>query len=150
MTFTVGFKRKFAFEYEQRLGKADRTAINVFIATFVQHGLADQTRYVGRVSPSWMNIPTDHPNYKYAQENHLWHYHIGIPKYQGAQAWGKTSDWILHFQWQDRGDRVELVDLYAHHDQDGKFRLPTADYLEDDPAAAAPEPIAQPPDPPSV
>lgn len=130
MSYFVKFKQRFAIEF-QRFLPDQKQAIGQFLYTYQEHGLADQTKYQGRISPSWMNVPTNHPNHVYAKDNHLWHYHVGLPSYSGSGTWGQTSDWVLHFQWPDKGPVIQLVDLYTHHTSDKLFYLPSEAYLED-------------------
>ena len=134
MTFTVSFNLQFALEYP-RYPKQEQDAINLFIATFMQWGLGDQTKYPGRISPSWHNLPTNHPNYQYAFDNALWHYHVGLPSYTGTQSFNKTSDWVLHFQWFNRGDHIDIVDFYQHYTATGAFYIPPQQNLAPQPDA---------------
>lgn len=129
MLYTVSFNIKFAEEYA-RIPPREQTAIANFISTFEAYGLGDQTRFPGRLSPSWHGLPPNDLNAMYTQEYCLWHYHIGLPEYSGEAIWGRTSDWLLHFQWVQNSSHVNLVDLYQHHRRDGSFYLPPADRLD--------------------
>lgn len=130
MTYTVSFKLQFSREFA--IYPADQQdAITSFISTYQAHGLGNHTKFTGRISPSWHGLPTNHPNYAYAQDNALWHYHLGLPKYSGASQWGQVSDWLLHFQWPDCGPHIDLVDVYQHYRQDGSFYLPPPSSLEE-------------------
>ncbi|ULR87386.1 hypothetical protein [Comamonas sp. B21-038] len=137
MSYTVKYSIQFLKDFDH-FPEDQVLKIAKFASVFQQHGLADQTKFEGRVSPSWMNLPTNHPDYQYTLSRHLWHYHIGIPQYSGMQQWNRTSDWVLHFQWPQRGPTVWLVDVYAHHTSSGAFYLPPptalADQEETDPS----------------
>lgn len=139
MTYTVSFKLQFAKEFAV-FPTDQQTAVAEFIEIYQEHGLANQTKYPGRVSPSWHGLPTNHPNYQYTQSNELWHYHVGLPKYAGQAAWGRVSDWVLHFQWPARGSHISLVDLYQHYMRDGSFYLPSPASLEEHPAVPSVNP----------
>lgn len=130
MTYTVSFTVQFAREF-QVFPVYQQTAITSFITTYQAHGLDNQTKFQGRVSPSWHNLPPNHPDYQYAYANDLWHYHLGLPEYNGSQQWGRVSDWLLHFQWKERGPHISLVDVYHHYRSDGTFYLPPATSLQE-------------------
>ena len=127
MTFTAGFKQKFGAEFE-RFPIDQQTKVLGFAHTFQTHGLRDLSRYEGKITPSWSGNATK-ADYEYALENDLWHYHIGLPTYRTIHPAYKTSDWVLHFQWINKGRHIDLVDVYSHYTRDGSFYLPTADYL---------------------
>ena len=145
MTFTVSFNLQFGLEY-QRYPKQERDAVNSFVVLYMQHGLGDQTKYPGRITPSWLNLPTNDPNYQFAIDNALWHYHVGVPTYSGVQAFNRTSDWVLHFQWFNRGSHIDLADLYQHYTVSGAFYLPPSQNLVGAPVAS-PAPTPDPADP---
>ena len=134
MSFTWGFKAKFADEFA-RLDDVQQDKVLDFTDLYEAHGLADFSRYPGKVTPSWKGLATNHPDYAFTYTNCLWHYHVGLPNYTPT-IHGKyqTSDWVLHFQWKDwwmQGTHIDLVHLYQHLTWDGKFWLPKPDYLED-------------------
>lgn len=135
MTYTVSYQLQFRQEL-QRMPRPEQMAVATFITTYQTYGLGNQTKLVGRLSPSWHGLPINHPNYQFARKFDLWHYHIGLPYYSGRQEWDRVSDWLLHFQWVGRGDHISLVDLYQHHRDDGSFYLPAASRLEDQPPEA--------------
>lgn len=128
MSFTVGFGNQFAREWKNYLPD-QKTKVGEFIQLFQTHGLADQTKYPGRVSPSWFGLPPNHPNHAYTITHSLWHYHIGLPHYTGTATWGNTSDWVLHFQWVSQGSHIDIVDMNTHHNSKGSFYLPPATNL---------------------
>ncbi|MET3459797.1 hypothetical protein [Variovorax atrisoli] len=140
MTFTVGFSAVWLREWANYL-PAQQTAVAGFLAIYKAHGLSDQTRYPGRIGNSWHGLPINDPQYVHAQNNHLYHYHIGYPRYAGGQlgppAWGQTSEDLLHFQW--IGNHIKLVELSAHQVM-GKFYIPTSQSLAD--PLPSPPPIA--------
>lgn len=128
MTFSVGYSDQFLAEWGN-FQEDQREHVGVFIEIVQTHGLADQTKLPGRISPSWHRLPPNDPQAVYAKANSLWHYHIGLPGYSGTQSWGKTSDWLLHFQWANGSTHVDLVDLYTHHNWRGQFYMPGPDSL---------------------
>jgi hypothetical protein len=127
MTFTVGFKKKFATEFT-RFPKDQQDKVLGFAQTFQAHGLGDLSRFEGKVAQSWSGNSSKE-NYEFALANDLWHYHIGLPTYSTVHPAYKTSDWVLHFQWTNKGRHIDLLDVYSHYTRDGSFYLPTADYL---------------------
>jgi hypothetical protein len=128
MTFTLGLSRLFAAEL-QRLPSEQQDAVDDFIELYEKFGLADQTKFPGRISPSWHTLPPNHTDYQYAQKHSLWHYHCGLPQYTGGQAWGKTSDYLIHLRWVNHGAHIDIVDVYHHYRYGGAFYIPTADRL---------------------
>jgi hypothetical protein len=142
MTFTVGFGPQWSREWKQ-YQPDQKIKVGEFVQLYQAHGL-DPTKLPGRISPSWMGLQPQHPNYAYTQNNFLWHYHIGLPQYTKSAVGDHTSDWVLHFQWVGRGSHIDLLELSTHQVM-GKFYLPPAGSL---PAAtpapsAAPTPAAQ-------
>lgn len=114
------FKKEFA-----NFPVADQIAI----ATFVEHILAVGFEHLEGVNKRSDDVRKDDPYFaqkvKYAQEHHLWHYHIGIKQYDMSKPFGKrTSEYILHYQL--LGDTVRIVDYSAHP----PFKLPAEDYLK--------------------
>ena len=128
MTFTVGYKARFADEFT-RFVPEQQLKIAAFVALYQSLGLVDFEKYEGKIAPSWGGLHMTDPNFEYTHGNSLWHYHIGLPVYSQIHPAYKTSDWLLHFQWVDKGPRIELVDLYQHYKSDGAFYLPGPEYL---------------------
>lgn len=128
MPYTWGFKRAFAAQFAN-FPTDQQTKVLAFVATFQTFGLTDFTNYPGKITPSWKGVSMAHPNYSYARQNHLWHYHIGIPHYSQVHARYKTSDWVLHFQWVNQGAHIDIVDIYSHYLSDGTFYLPPSSTL---------------------
>jgi len=128
MTYTFGFKQQFATEFAN-FPADQQDKILDFTDTFEAHGLSDFTKYVGKITPSWKGVSPTSPAAQYAYANHLWHYHIGLPSYTTVHSKYSTSDWVLHFQWIDQGNHIDLVDLYAHYRRDGTFYLPPSNSL---------------------
>jgi hypothetical protein len=127
MTFTVGFKQKFASEFD-RFPQDQQDKILSFVETYQLHGLSDFSNYVGKIAPSWSRGATQGA-IDFATDNALWHYHVGHPTYKQIHPKYMTSDWVLHFQWVNGGNHIDLIDVYSHYTRDGSFYLPTADYL---------------------
>ncbi len=99
------------------------------IANFILHirnygfvGLAGRNKNsdeVDKDDPEWLDKVT------YAQKYNLWHYHIGIPKYDTTKGCGDwTSEYIIHYVMQE--NFVTLVDFNCHP----PFKLPSKNYLE--------------------
>jgi hypothetical protein len=130
MTFTFSFKKQFAIEF-LRYPIEQQDKILGFAETFEQHGLGDFSCYQGKITPSWKGVYPPHPDYEYALTNDLWHYHIGIPHYTSVHAKYMTSDCVLHFQWVNQGNHIDLVDIYDHYRADGSFYLPPLANLAD-------------------
>lgn len=127
MTYSFSFKRQFAIEFT-RFPIDQQNKILDFTDTFVAHGLSDFTKYIGKIAPSWGGSAT-HSAEVFARANHLWHYHIGLPSYAQVHEKYKTSDWVLHFQWVDRGNHIDILDLYSHYKYDGSFYMPGSQLL---------------------
>jgi len=128
MPFTYAFKKRFALEFVN-FPVEQQDKILDFAATFEMYGLSDFSKYVGKITPSWAGN-ADPAAYHFALQNELWHYHIGLPTYVTNHPKFKTSDWVLHFQWKNRGDHIDLLDVYSHYKSDGTFYLPGIDYLD--------------------
>ncbi|NMT51012.1 hypothetical protein, partial [Vibrio parahaemolyticus] len=96
--FTWSRSKAFAKDFENFPTK-DQDKILDFLDIFEEYGLADFTKYEGKITPSWKGESISSEDYQYAKDNHLWHYHIGIPDFVERHDTYKTSDWVLHFQW---------------------------------------------------
>jgi hypothetical protein len=128
MANTWRFKQQFAKEFHN-YPQDQQDKILEFVELFELHGLADFTKYPGKITPSWSGLAATDPVCQYAKGHALWHYHIGIPKYSSNHSKYKTSDWVLHFQWPNKGDHVILVDVCYHYKSDGTFHIPDSRYL---------------------
>lgn len=63
----------------------------------------------------------------FANKHNLWHYHIGIPKYDETKIFGDyTSEYMLHYQIKD--GTIWIVDMSPH-----PFSFPLNNYLVKDP-----------------
>lgn len=76
------------------------------------------------------DVDTDDPEFikkvRYVNAHCLWHYHIGIRKYDTSKPHGDmTSEYVVHYC-RKAFDFVKLVDFSAHP----PFRLPTEAYLD--------------------
>ncbi|WP_201546115.1 hypothetical protein [Psychrobacter sp. H7-1] len=102
----------------------DKLKISAFIQHVQNHGLANLE---GR-NKSSDNVPTDDPRWlvkvKHAKKYNLWHYHIGIPTYEGEFG-DKTSEYVLHYMLDEVGRKITLVYMSAHP----PFELPNDEYL---------------------
>lgn len=128
MSFQFVLAKQFAKEF-QHYTEQQQDAVLAFLEVYEQYGLTDFSKYMGKIAPSWRGSITAETS-QYAYQNRLWHYHIGIPKYMQSQYYDyATSDWVLHFIWQDQRFIV-LVDLCYHYKADGSFHLPSEKYLE--------------------
>lgn len=140
MKYTWGVRLKFSEELG-RYPRDQQDRILDFIEVYEKHGLADFSKYPGKIAPSWSGLLASHPSYSYTRDNSLWHYHIGIPEYKQRHPTYLTSDYVLHFQWPDKGTHIDLVDTCYHRKSNGEFYLPPPDYLI--PAPATPSAVAQ-------
>ena len=126
--FSWSLSSKFEKEFIL-LPTKDQDKIIEFTDVYEKFGLSDFSRYPGKITPSWNGQDISSTDRIYAQLNSLWHYHIGIPEYREVHQTYKTSDWVLHFQWPKKGNRIILVDLYSHYTSSGDFYLPPSSYL---------------------
>jgi hypothetical protein len=127
MTYSTSFKKQFTIEFS-RFPTDQQDKVLEFTETFEEHGLSDFNMYPGKISPSWGGNATPAAA-AFAQANDMWHYHVGVPSYTQVHGKYKTSDWVLHFQWINRGQHVDILDLYSHYRYDGSFYLPGAGAL---------------------
>lgn len=117
---SVLFKKEFVhFPLEDQLA----------IANFAQHLMTQGFVGLEGKNKSSDEVSTNDPNWSkkvaYAQEHHLWHYHIGIKSYDYDKPFGeRTSEYVVHYQ--RLGNLIRLVDYSAHP----PFRLPTESYLK--------------------
>ncbi|WP_341985848.1 hypothetical protein [Morganella morganii] len=126
---TWGFSTKFANEFKQ-FPQDQQDKVLDFIDVYEEKGLSDFSCYEGKISNSWRGLEETDARYVYARDNKLWHYHIGIPVFRSQHGKYKTSDWVLHFQWEREENSIVLVDMYKHYTKDGIFYLPSSSYLE--------------------
>jgi len=114
-----------------RFPSDQQVAIAEFKFTFEQHGLGDFSKYKGKITPSWKTLDENSDKYNYAFSNNLWHYHLGLPKYNKSPFGDYyTSDWVLHFQWKIGSNKSYLVDVYNHYNSSKEFYLPSENYLK--------------------
>lgn len=134
MPTQVTLRKKFSEEFT-RLKQDQQDKVMDFVFVAQTHGMSDFSKFPGKVTPSWKNLSESSQEYAYTYENCLWHYHVGLPTYRPSVSGNyQTSDWVLHFQWLNRGgsdEVISLVDLYQHLTCDGKFWLPKPEYLEE-------------------
>lgn len=130
MTYQWNFKQQFAIEFARFPNDLQIKVIS-FTDIFEQHGLTDFTKYPGKIAPSWKGLVPSDPVYKYTFDNDLWHYHIGHPTFKlSVNGSYRTSDWVLHFQWKNKGNEVTLIDVYSHYRVDGTFYIPPVKSLD--------------------
>lgn len=119
---TSGIKVRLIPEFSSvlsRLQNADSDRIYDFIDHVEQYGV---TGLPGRFKQS-DNVPFDHAQFiaqcRLAQQHSLWHYHVGIPKYDKSKRQGDwTSEFIVHCKY----DVLSLTLLKL--DRHPPFRLP--------------------------
>lgn len=131
--FTWSFNKQFATEFK-RLKTEQQDCILDFTDLLELHGIhsGQYSKFPGKLSVSWRGLDASHPNFVYAQTNHLWHYHVGFPEYTESPGGFLTSQWLLHFQFKQGTTHVHIADLYTHENRDGKFYLPSETYLNKD------------------
>lgn len=127
--YTVSFGKLFAKEFAN-FSEKDQDAVLDFTEQFERCGLSDFSQFKGKISPSWSNLDEDDEVFTYAMSHALWHYHIGLPEYIQRHPKYCTSDWVLHFQWVQGENHIHIVDMCYHYTQDGKFYLPSPQYLD--------------------
>jgi hypothetical protein len=79
------------------------------------------------------DVPVNDPQFssktQRALKYKLWHYHIGMDKYEDGTAHGdRTSEWLLHYTYDVENRKVVVVDCTKHP----PFELPADKYLHDD------------------
>ncbi|WP_186100524.1 hypothetical protein [Burkholderia gladioli] len=131
MVYSWRFSAQLAIEFKN-FPKNQQDAILDFTDIFENFGLSDFSKYPGKISPSWSGAIMGSAEYVFAFSNELWHYHIGIPRYNYVHSKYATSDWVLHFQWPGQGSSISLVDVYSHYTSSNKFYLPPSNYLDDE------------------
>lgn len=108
------------FKQFSRLQETDQEKIEKFIDQVAKDAFS--STLPGRNKKS-DNVPTGKSfldeQIKYAQFHNLWHYHVGIKRYETAKGFGKyTSEFVLHYQRLD--DYIKIVKLDDH----APFKLP--------------------------
>ncbi|MFS7192754.1 MULTISPECIES: hypothetical protein [Serratia] len=131
-TYTWSISSVFAKQFDN-LSTGDQDCILDFTDIFEAHGLSDFKKYVGKISPSWKGLNVEDAEQKltfdYAKSNDLWHYHVGLPVYVKKHDKYLTSDWVVHFQWKQGSNHIDIVDMCYHYTADGKFYIPKPEYL---------------------
>ncbi len=127
--YKVSYLPQFSIEFEN-YPEYQQDSVLDFTDKFEEVGLSDFSNYEGKITPSWKGLGTDDPKYTFTKDNHMWHYHIGLPEYKQKHGKYKTSTVVLHFQWPDKGTEISLVDLYDHYTSEGVFYLPPEHYLD--------------------
>jgi hypothetical protein len=104
--------------------KADKEKIYNFIQHVQQYGFQGLK---GRNKASH-NVDKNDPNFsakvRYAIDNNLHHYHIGIPNYTPSQNGDMTSEYVLHYVLVS-DDEIRIVDMDSHP----PFNMPSEKYL---------------------
>ena len=129
--YQVTFGDQFSKEFVN-YPTSQKEIIGKFVEKYQQIGIDfTNNSYEGKFSPSWSGNSMSQADYDYAYNNDLWHYHIGIPTYLESPLHTKykVSDWVLHFQWKNKGNLIHLVDLYSHTTYSGAFYLPPKENL---------------------
>ncbi|OOF85719.1 hypothetical protein [Rodentibacter ratti] len=115
------FKKEF-----KNFPELDRKLISKFIKHIYDFGFEN----LEGANKSSDNVRWDDPYFikkvRYAIDNHLWHYHIGIKQYDTAKPYGqRTSEFVLHYQLLNNGEEIRIVDYSSHP----PFKLPSIAYL---------------------
>jgi hypothetical protein len=71
------------------------------------------------------NDPYFREKVRYAIDNKLYHYHIGIPEYKNSPVGDKTSEYVLHYILVNDNE-IRIVDMDSHP----PFKMPTQKYLK--------------------
>ena len=105
--------------------KADKQKIYNFTKHIEKQGFE---KLPGKFKKS-NDVDKNDPNFllkaTFANENNLWHYHIGIPKYEECKGFGNfTSRYILHYT--HIGNEIKIVDMSDHP----PFELPDINLLK--------------------
>jgi hypothetical protein len=131
MAYTWSIRRQMSVEF-QRFPVNLQEKIAKFILLYQQVGLSDFSLYEGKISPSWGGLTPHHENYLFAKKYNLWHYHLGFPSFNQRHQKYKTSDWVLHFQWdKERSPKhIDIVDVCFHYKSNLEFYLPGPRYLD--------------------
>ena len=102
----------------------DKEKIYEFIRHVQQQGFVGLK---GRNKPSH-NVEKNDPDFaakvRYAIDNNLHHYHIGIPHYTPSPNGDMTSEYILHYILVN-DDEIRIVDMDYHP----PFKMPNEKYL---------------------
>lgn len=123
------FSTHFDHLYRKCLPAADLEKVDDFTEYFEKYGFDGLP---GKLAPTW-KVPGIDREYeakkRFAVENYLWHYHIGIPLYKPPQFIGNsymTSDWVVHFQRLPGDILIRLVDYDCH----SPMHMPKLEFLK--------------------
>lgn len=124
----------------RNFSKEPKTKITFFINTFQEGGFSAIDNvfiegYKVRNKPS-DDVPTYYGDWltkvKYAQENSLWHYHLGfydidcdLSGYKISSEGDLTSQWVIHYQYFS-DNHIHIADITPHP----PFDLPEEDKLK--------------------
>ncbi len=104
----------------------DRAKIQEFIEHYECHGLQNLSGRIKKSSEVSNDDPLFASKVSFANENNLWHYHIGIPEYDDSKNSGDwTSEYLLHYQ-EISNFEIKIVDFDTHP----PFNLPSVKYLK--------------------
>lgn len=122
--YTVSFGEIFLQRFKN-YPETDRKIIQDFIEHYEEHGFKGLP---GRRKSS-DDVDKDDRDFvrkvKYALDNKLYHYHIGIPEYDKTNARGDwTSEYIIHYQ-DISSYEIKILD----YDRHPPFYLPKKEYL---------------------
>ena len=102
------------FKYEQY--PTLQAGFKLKLQDFLQHAADDDLDGLkGRNKRSDDADPNNHnfmQNTQYAHDNELWHYHLGLPKFETSKYGDLTSDWILHYQRFDT--YIKIIQIAKH------------------------------------
>lgn len=121
---TDGFSEAVRLRYPEQV----KIIVDV-IKKFGKYGPRNKTFLPGKLVESYSGLSTNHPDYTFARDNNLWHYHCGLPIYVDRGKY-KTSDVLIHFQWDSTStddsvySKLTFLDIFSHYDENGNFYLP--------------------------
>lgn len=131
--FEVEYSDEFAKQFDN-FPEEQQDKVLDFTDIYEEFGLADFSKYPGKITPSWKNLPIESKDYDYTKSNNLWHYHMGDPEHPeyivSISGKYKTCDRLLHFM-RESDTTIVLVDVLDHYKDKAKtiFWLPAPSQL---------------------
>lgn len=119
----ISFGDEFTKQFKN-FPESDQRKIYEFVTHVQKHGF---NGLKGRNKPSH-NVDKNDSNFaakvRYAIDNDLHHYHIGIPEYTQSPTGDMTSEYILHYV-RVNDNEIRIVDMDSHP----PFKMPSEKYL---------------------